>query len=231
MPEDRGWMSVETLEEIPRYLLAHNEIREVLVSGGDPLTASDARLAELFSLIRAGRSGIRIRLCTRIPISLPQRITDSLISLLGAHTPLHLIVHINHPREISKGFIEGIQRVHHAGIVVRSQSVLLRGINDSADTLEELFIAISQCGIDPYYLFQGDLATGTSHFRTPLSKGLDIYRELRRRLSGLELPRYAVDAPGGGGKLYLPESVRGREGNTWLLEAPDGSIHRYPEEP
>ena len=113
---------------------------------------------------------------------------------------------------------------------VRSQTVLLRGVNDSAETLEALFAGLVQVGVDPYYLFQGDMAAGTAHFRVPLSRGLAIYEELRKRLSGLELPRYAVDAPDGAGKMYLPESVIGLEDGFWLLKGPDGSVHRYPEE-
>lgn len=231
MPEDRGWLDTAALESIPKYLLEHREVREVLVSGGDPLTAQDAQLEDLFMRIRGSGSGIRIRLCTRMPLSLPERMTSSLIDLLGRFKPLHLIVHINHPREVSQQFLEGILRIQNKGIVVRSQSVLLRGINDSLETLEELFVLLAHWNIIPYYLFQGDLATGTSHFRTALSKSLELYRGLRQRLSGLELPRFAVDAPDGGGKLYLPECIRGREGDSWLLEAPDGSLHRYPEEP
>jgi len=126
--------------------------------------------------------------------------------------------------------MRGFPYAARLGIPVRSQTVLLKGINDSTDTLEALFVALMRAGVDPYYLFQGDLASGTAHFRVPLSRGLRIYEDLRRRLSGMELPRYAVDAPDGAGKLYLPECVAGLEDGFWMLKAPDGSIHRYPEE-
>ena len=228
--QERGFISAPEQEEVRRYLLAHPEVREVLVSGGDPLTASTPKLEALFKRLRAGREGILIRLCTRAPVTLPGRVDDELVAMLARFKPMRIVIHINHPAEISPFFAERIEALLRAGIPVRSQTVLLRGINDSADTLEELFASLVKIGVDPYYLFQGDLAAGTAHFRVPLSRGLGIYEELRKRLSGLELPRYAVDAPDGGGKMYLPESVIGLEEGFWLLKSPDGSLHRYPEE-
>jgi len=228
--KERGFISAPEQEEVSRYLLAHPEVREVLVSGGDPLTASTSKLEALFKRLRAGREGILIRLCTRAPVTLPERVDEELVTMLARFKPMRLVIHINHPAEISPLFAGRIEALLSAGLPVRSQTVLLRGINDSADTLEELFASLVKVGVDPYYLFQGDLAAGTSHFRVALSRGLGIYEELRKKLSGLELPRYAVDAPGGGGKLYLPESVVGLEGGFWLLKSPDGSLLRYPEE-
>jgi lysine 2,3-aminomutase len=226
----RSWLDKKIISSIHAYLSSHPEIREVLVSGGDPLTASDDRLEELFDAIRRAGPAIVIRLCTRTPVCLPSRVTPDLVDLLRRSKPLKLILHINHPREISGEFLSSLEAIQTAGLPVRSQSVLLKGINDTAETLEELFSSLSRQGVEPYYLFQGDLAAGTSHFRVPLSKGLELYRQLRQRLSGLELPRYAVDAPEGGGKLYLPESVIGLEGRMWILEGPDGLRHCYPEE-
>jgi lysine 2,3-aminomutase len=231
LPQEEGFIDDEGIEALGSYLEAHDEVREVLVSGGDPLTASDLRLEALFSRIRKAREGIVIRLCSRAPVSLPDRVDASLVALLRKYRPLKLVVHVNHPAELSPGFIAAASSVLDAGIPTLSQTVLLRGVNDSAGILVELFSELSRLGILPYYLFQGDLAAGTAHFRVPLSRSLAIYGELRRALSGLELPRLAVDAPGGGGKLYLPESVRGREGDFWILEGPDGRLHRYPEEP
>ncbi|MGB4586379.1 MAG: KamA family radical SAM protein, partial [Rectinemataceae bacterium] len=160
----------------------------------------------------------------------PARIDGELVDMLSRFKPLRVVIQSNHPAEISALFVERIAMLIDAGIPVRSQTVLLKGINDSTDTLEALFVALMRAGVDPYYLFQGDLASGTAHFRVPLSRGLRIYEDLRRRLSGMELPRYAVDAPDGAGKLYLPECVAGLEDGFWMLKAPDGSIHRYPEE-
>jgi len=141
-----------------------------------------------------------------------------------------MVLHINHPRELSAPFLDKAETLIRAGIPLHSQTVLLRGINDAPDILIELFSALSLRGIRPYYLFQGDLAAGTAHFRVPLSRGLAIYETLRKELSGLELPRYAVDAPGGGGKIYLPEGIVERKAKSWVLRASDGSLHEYPEE-
>ena len=228
--QERGFIGAPEQEEVRLYLQAHPEVREVLVSGGDPLTASTPKLEALFKRLRAGREGILIRLCTRAPVTLPERVDEELVAMLARFKPLRIVIHINHPREISPLFAEKMEALSRASLPVRSQTVLLRGINDSADTLEELFSSLVKVGVDPYYLFQGDLASGTAHFRVSLSRGLGIYEELRKRLSGLELPRYAVDAPEGGGKMYLPESVIGLEEGFWLLKGPDGSLFRYPEE-
>lgn len=230
LPYERGFMDDRAQEATQSYLEAHPEVREVLVSGGDPLTASTSKLEGLFSRLRAGRKGILIRLCTRAPVTLPDRVDEELVEMLSRFRPLRIVIQINHPAEISPLFVEKINMLLRAGLPVRSQTVLLRDINDSADTLETLFASLVRAGVDPYYLFQGDMAAGTAHFRIPLSRGLRIYEELRRRLSGLELPRYAVDAPDGAGKMYLPESVAGTEEGFWLLRSPDGTLHRYPEE-
>lgn len=231
LPMEEGFIDDAGIEALGRYLEAHGEVREVLVSGGDPLTASDSRLEALFSRIRKAGAGISIRLCTRAPVSLPDRVDAPLVALLRRFRPLKLVVHVNHPAELAPGFIAAASAVLDAGVPVLSQTVLLRGVNDSAEVLAKLFSELSRIGVLPYYLFQGDLAEGTAHFRVPLSRSLAIYRELRLALSGLELPRLAVDAPDGGGKLYLPESVVGREGDFWILEGPDGKRHSYPEEP
>lgn len=230
LPQERGFISESAEHRLIDYLKAHQEVREVLISGGDPLTASDARLAKLFSGIREAGANILIRLCTRMPVTLPSRVTREFVDMLKRFKPLQVVLHINHPRELSDVFVEKARLFMETGLPVHSQTVLLRGINDNLETLVSLFSRLTRIGIDPYYLFQGDLAAGTRHFRVPLSKGLALYAELRKQLSGLELPRYAVDAPDGAGKLYLPESVVGREGDFWILRAPDGSLHQYPEE-
>jgi len=230
LPRERGFMDTSEQERAREYLATHPEVREVLVSGGDPLSASTVKLEGLFTRLRAGRPGILLRLCTRAPVTLPDRVDAELIAMLARYKPLRVVIQANHPAELSPLFAERIGALVDAGIPVRSQSVLLRGVNDSADTLEALFSGLVRLGVDPYYLFQGDLAAGTAHFRVPLSRGLAIYEELRGRLSGLEIPRYAVDAPDGAGKVYLPESALGQEDGFWQLRGPDGSIHLYPEE-
>ncbi len=231
LPGERDFITPSDMQELQRLLREHQEVREVLVSGGDPLTAPDHALQELFQTIRAIPRPILIRLCTRAPVVLPSRVTHELVGLLRSSRPLQVVLQINHPVELSEAFRNAALMLLDAGIPIHSQTVLLRNINDSADTLVALFSGLVQVGIHPYYLFQGDLAAGTSHFRVPLSKGLALYETLRQQLSGLELPRYAVDAPGGGGKIYLPEGVVERRGNTWILKAANGSRHEYPEEP
>ena len=231
LPSELGFIDDAGIEALGSYLEAHDEVREVLVSGGDPLMASDEKLEFLFSRIRKAGASIAIRLCTRAPVSLPDRVDAALVTMLGKFKPLKVVVHVNHPAELAPGFLDAALAIQEAGIPILSQTVLLRGVNDSVETLVELFSRLSRHCILPYYLFQCDLAAGTAHFRVPLSRSLEIYRKLRLALSGLELPRLAVDAPGGCGKLYLPESVIGREGDSWILEGPDGKRHSYPEEP
>ncbi len=230
LPSERTFISDKAMRDLTEILRAHEEVREVLISGGDPLTASDEQLRRLIDAVRAVPRRILIRLCTRAPVVQPRRVTNELVELLAASRPIHVILQINHPKELSETFLVRAESLAKAGIPLHSQSVLLRGINDEVSTLVELFSSLSINGIQPYYLFQGDLAQGTSHFRVPLSRGLELYSALRRELSGLELPRYAVDAPGGGGKVYLPEGIVERRGDLWILRAPDGSLHEYPEE-
>ncbi len=230
LPSELHFLDDKAIMALSEYLTAHPEVREVLVSGGDPLTASDAQLAGLFEAIHSVPRPVLIRICTRAPIVLPARVSAELVDLLARARPLTMVLHINHPKELSAPFLDRAEALMKAGIPLHSQTVLLRGINDAPDILIELFSALSLRGIRPYYLFQGDLAAGTAHFRVPLSRGLAIYETLRKELSGLELPRYAVDAPGGGGKIYLPEGIVERKAKSWVLRASDGSLHEYPEE-
>lgn len=228
LPSERGYISLSDQEAVADWLKDRPEVREILVSGGDPLIASDDRVENLLSSLRKARPGALLRVCTRCPSTLPMRFTPALIDILRRLKPLRVVAHYNHPRELSPEAGEALSSLLDAGIPVSVQTVLLAGINDNADVLEELFSSLLARGAEPYYLFQGDLAQGTAHLRCPLEKGLAIYAELRRRLSGLELPRYAVDAPGGGGKVYLPEGVVGKEGDSYILEAASGFRATYP---
>ena len=228
LPSERGYITQEGQDETALWLRRHPEIREILVSGGDPLVASDDRVESLLSALRDARPEAVLRICTRCPSTLPMRFTPRLIDILRRFRPLRVIAHFNHPREFSPQADEALAALIDSGIPVSVQTVLLSGVNDDADILEELFSGILNRGADPYYLFQGDLAPGTAHLRCPMERGLSIYDELRRRLSGLELPRYAVDAPGGGGKVYLPEGVVRREKNRYILRTPAGLEASYP---
>ncbi len=228
LPSERGFLSREDQAAAAAWLAERPEIREILVSGGDPLVASDDRIGNLLSALRAARPEALLRICTRCPSTLPMRFTPGLVEILRSFRPLRVVAHFNHPRELSPQAEEALGTLVDAGIPVLSQTVLLAGINDDPDVLESLFSGLVRRGVQPYYLFQGDLAAGTAHLRCPLSRGLEIYSELRTRLSGLELPRYAVDAPGGGGKVFLPEDIVGREGDRYILRTPSGGRASYP---
>ncbi len=183
------------------YLNKHDEIDEILLSGGDFLLSSDKEIARLLEIISGATKKRTIRLCSRIPIVLPSRITPKLINILKKSRPLWLVTHINHPDELTPEALEAIARFQNARIPVLSQSVLLKGVNDDYDTLKKFFTLLVSHSIKPYYLFQGDLATGTSHLRASLSKGLELMEKLRGEMSSLALPTYALDLPNGGGRL------------------------------
>ncbi len=228
LPSERGFINPGDQAAASAWLADRPEIREILVSGGDPLIASDDRFGNLLSALRRARPEAVLRICTRCPSTLPMRFTPGLVALLRSFRPLRVVAHFNHPRELSAQADEALGVLIDAGIPVSVQTVLLRGINDDPDVLESLFSGLVRRGTQPYYLFQADLAAGTAHFRCPLSRGLEIYAELRKRLSGMELPRYAVDAPGGGGKVFLPEGIAGKEGDRYFLSTPAGGRAAYP---
>jgi lysine 2,3-aminomutase len=230
METDRGYLTEAEMAAVGSSLKGMSGLREILVSGGDPLVASDRQVEALLSTLRTAVPGVTLRICTRTPIVLPGRITPALIDLVQARGPAWFVIHVNHPAELGAEALAAFRRLIEAGIPLASQTVLLRGINDTTDILEQLFGQLVSLGAKPYYLFQGDLAAGTARFRVPLSRGLQIYAQLRSRLSGLELPRYAVDVPGGLGKAYLPEDIVQRTEDGWLLRVASGKTGWYPEE-
>lgn len=225
-----GRLSATELDEVCRYLQATPHVREVLLSGGDPLMLPDRELFAVMDRLRLVRNELLLRVCTRMPVVLPSRITEELVSGLAARRPVWMVIHANHPRELTESFVAAVGRVLRAGIPVSNQTVLLRGVNDEADTLEVLFSALVRIGVRPYYLFQGDLAAGTAHFRTSIDHGLAIMRVLRSRLSGLALPTYALDLPGGGGKVPVESALLRREPDAYVFAGPDGREYRYPRE-
>jgi lysine 2,3-aminomutase len=229
-----SFISETELVPVLQYLTLHTEIREILISGGDPLTAPDEVLAWLFKKLRDTRPGILLRMCTRVPITDPKRLTQDLIGLFTQYRPLRMVVHINHVRELAELTQDRLAACADAGIPIHVQTVLLKGINDDAGTLAALFRSCLDLGLSPYYLFQLDLAPGTAHFRVPLKKGLGIYQELKQLISGLGLPKYAVDLPGGGGKILLHEGLIAEtrqtpHGSVYLLQSSDGKRWAYPE--
>ncbi len=225
-----GQITPSQLEAACAYLAATKSVHEVLLSGGDPLMLSDRDLGWVIDrLLRVDASYI-LRLCTRIPVVHPTRITDDLCRMLGRAGSLWAVIQANHPRELTDQFRDAVRRLITAGVPVLNQAVLLRGINDDAATLEALFRGLVKAGVKPYYLFQGDLAAGTAHFRVPLEKGINLMRELRSRLSGLAMPTYAVDLPSGGGKVPVESSLVRTEQDAYILRGPDGNEYRYPRE-
>lgn len=227
-----SFINSSEMAEVSEYLQAHPEIKEILISGGDPMTGNDQKINALFYSIRKARPEILIRLCTRAPIFAPERFTDDTIDLLKKYKPLWVIPHINHPVEISEKWSEKsyslLKRLVDSGIPVQSQTVLLRGINDDVKTLTQLFENLVFMGIKPGYLFQTDLAEGTSHFRVSLERGIEIYKELKKELSGLSLPVYAVDLPGGGGKVNIMATNFIKEGQNWKVVDEEGKEWFYP---
>ena len=216
-------------DEVFKYLGNHTEIRDVLVSGGDPLTLSDAELDELISNIRRIKHIRTIRLGSKVPAVLPARITPELAAILAKHR-VWLQLHFIHPAELTEEMTRACDTLAEAGVPMVSQTVLLKGINDDTDTLAELFYGLLERRVKPYYLFQCDPVLGSSSFRTPVEKGLQIMRELQGRISGLAMPTFAIDAPGGGGKIsLLPNSQFRREGTEIVLTNYEGKEYRYPD--
>lgn len=218
------------LEGAIAYLRQHPEVRDVLISGGDPLLLSDAKLDQLLGRLREIPTVEFIRLGTRIPIFLPQRITPELVVILKKHHPLWISIHSNHPREITAEVREALGRLADAGIPLGNQSVLLREVNDDAETLRELFHKLLLCRVRPYYLYQCDLIQGSSHLRTTIREGQELMEKLRGHTSGYAVPTYVVDGPGGGGKIPIgPSYIVGMADDRVILKNFRGDVYEYPE--
>lgn len=210
------------------YIRRTPAIKDVLISGGDPLSLPDDRLDEILGRLRAIESVDVLRLCTRNPVTLPQRIDDALCTRLAAHHPVFVSTHFNHPRECTPEAAEALNRLADHGFNVGNQMVLLRGINDDPDTVESLNRWLVKQRCRPYYMFQCDPVEGTVHLRTPVRAGLDILDALRGRLSGLAIPQFAVDLPGGGGKVTLtPDRLVRRAGNALEFRDHRGEVFTY----
>ncbi|MAG13024.1 MAG: lysine 2,3-aminomutase [Spirochaetales bacterium] len=226
-----GPLSSLQLEDILNYVKVHREIDEVLLSGGDPLTLSDSAFAEMLSRFRSVRDELVLRICTRIPSVLPSRITDEFCAIIAKNAPAWIIAQFNHPREITPQCKSALRTILRHGVPVMCQTVLLKGINDNAGILAELFRALVRCHVKPYYLFQGDLAAGTSHFRVRLDRSIEIVSELKGMISRIAMPRFAVDLPDGGGKTEITETNFSKGPDGWfLIHGRDGVIGRYPAE-
>ncbi len=212
------------------YIAAHPEIRDVLVSGGDPLTLADRVLERLLSGLRAIPHVEVIRIGTRVPFFLPQRITPELTDLLRRYHPLWINVHFNHPKELAPEVEAALNRLADAGIPLGSQSVLLAGINDCPAVIKALGQRLVRNRVRPYYLYQCDLVEGAAHFRTPVAKGIEIMESLRGHTSGFAIPQYVIDAPNGGGKVpILPNYLISMSDTHVVVRNYEGMISSYAQ--
>lgn len=212
------------------YLEKTPQVRDVLLSGGDPLLLSDAKLEKIISRLRAIPHIQFIRIGSRIPIFLPQRITPELCAMLKKYHPLFISIHSNHPKELTSEVRDGLGRLADAGIPLGNQSVLLKDVNDSVEIQKALVHKLLMCRARPYYLYQCDLITGSSHLRTSVSAGLEVIEGLRGHTTGYAVPQFVIDGPGGGGKIPLsPDYIVHRDHEKVVLRNYEGETFEYPE--
>jgi lysine 2,3-aminomutase len=229
-PASETSLSPEALEAALTYIAAHREIWEVILTGGDPLILAPRRIAEVSRRLAAIAHVKVVRWHTRVPVVDPDRITeDTVAALKAAGAATWLAIHANHPREFSTAARRAVARLADAGVPLVSQTVLLRGVNDDPDTLDALMRSFVENRIKPYYVHHPDLAPGTSHFRVSIGEGLALMHALRRRLSGLAMPTYVLDLPGGYAKVPLESHNVQRVGqDRWRITDPEGRVHHYP---
>jgi lysine 2,3-aminomutase len=220
----------ERLERALDYIRRTRSVRDVLVSGGDPLTIGDEKLEWVLRNLRAIPHVEMLRIGTKVPAVLPQRITRQLVRMLRRYHPLWMSLHFTHSSECTPESARACGMLADGGIPLGSQTVLLKGINDDVDTMKALMHRLISMRVKPYYLFQCDPISGSAHFRTPVKKGLEIIRGLRGFTSGYAVPTYVIDAPGGGGKVPLmPDYVRGRQNDSLILRNYEGRYFSYPD--
>lgn len=221
-------LSVEETGKAMDYIGAHPEIWEVIFSGGDPLILSDRRLADAVSQLNEISHVKIIRIHTRVPVADPARITPELVKALRGRAPVYVLLHCNHARELTPEARAACARLVDAGIPLLSQSVLLRGVNDTPESLGDLMRAFVESRVTPHYLHHGDLARGTSHFRVPIPEGQALLRAMRGKMSGLCQPHYILDLPGGHGKVPIGPVFAADNGEGWIVEDFQGCSHVYP---
>jgi lysine 2,3-aminomutase len=218
------------IDRAVEYINNNKQIRDVLISGGDPLTMSDERLERIIAKIRAIPHVEVIRIGTRVPVVMPMRITGELLSMLKKYSPVWINTHFNHPKEITSYSIKACSDIVDAGIPLGNQSVLLRGINDNVDTMKELLLKLVKIRVRPYYLYQCDLSQGLGHFRTRVETGIDIINNLTGYISGYAVPRFVIDAPHGGGKVPMnPEYIINLNDKEVVMRNYNGDKYTYPQ--
>lgn len=228
MVGDSEWtMQKKELETALEWIAATPEIRDVLLTGGDPLVFSDSRLEWLLTRLRAIPHVELIRLGTRLPVTLPFRVTDDLCRMLERFHPIWVNTHFNHPRELTADAAAACDRLLRAGIPVGNQSVLLAGVNDDLETMKSLCETLVRMRVRPYYVYQAQLLEGTEHFRVPIEEGIELFKQMRGRTSGFAIPQYVLDTPHGKVPLDHP-FVKGRDGDDFVVEAWNGAIWREP---
>ncbi len=216
-------------EEGLQYIREHKEIRDVLLSGGDPLLLSDNKLDYLLKQLREIPHVEFIRIGSRIPVFLPQRITENLCNIFKKHGPIWMSIHTNHPKECTIALKDACDKLSYAGVPLGNQSVLLNGVNDNIEIYKSLVHRLLLMRVRPYYLYQCDLITGSAHLRTDIKKGIEIIQGLRGHTSGYAVPQFVIDAPGGGGKIPInPEYVQKITVSEIILKNYQGKIYRYP---
>lgn len=225
-----GESAIDRIDRAIEYIAKTPQVRDVLLSGGDSLCVSDERLEYIISRVRAIPHVEIIRLGSRTPVVCPQRITDDLVNMLKKYHPVWLNTHFNHPQEVTKEAAEACAKLANAGIPLGNQTVLLRGVNDCVNTMKKLMHELVKMRVRPYYIYQCDLSMGIEHFRTPVSKGIEIIEGLRGHTSGYAVPTFVVDAPGGGGKTpVMPQYVISQAPGKVVLRNFEGVITTYTE--
>jgi lysine 2,3-aminomutase len=220
----------EEIETAVDYIANNPQIRDVLISGGDPLTLSDSRLESIISKLRKIEHVEIIRIGTRVPVVIPMRITPELLNMLKKYQPIWINTHFNHPKELTPDSIKACADIVDAGIPLGNQSVLLRGINDDTQIMKELLLKLVKARIRPYYLYQCDLSQGLDHFRTRVEKGIEIIQSLTGNISGYAVPKYVIDAPHGGGKVPInPDYIISLDEKEVVMRNYQGKTYTYPQ--
>lgn len=220
----------EDLDEAIAYIQATKKIRDVLISGGDPLLLEDDHLERIIAKVRKVPHVEMVRIGTRVPVTLPQRITPTLASILKKYHPLWISIHFTHPKEVTKEVRRACAILAEAGIPLGSQTVLLRGINDRSVVMKRLMHELLKIRVRPYYIYQCDLAMGTEHFRTPIAVGINIIEKLRGHTTGYAVPSFVIDAPGGGGKIPVgPTYLISQDKGKVVLRNYQGKVFEYQE--